>query len=445
MRDVNPETITGTLSWQWIQSYPCKTKSSHETEKSSVKLLEPSHRTKVVSTDNSMEFGKACEDLSWNHRTSTLHRSETIGIAERAVRRVKEGTSAVLLQSGLDERWWSDNAMLLLLAKRPRPPGQRENAIWKTKWRTIQGPIKPFGTFVEYHLVSPKDLARIHQVGKKVLTGIFLGYELIVGGIWKGDILIADLEDLQKLDASDFYLRRINAKQVLIRQKVVEFMFPFVDGAPKLSGRDNKFREPAPRQESTVRSEDLSGEVQGESERLDQQNQQMTLKPVPTFGRCKVTSSIVITMNLEFNSTCRRKKHSLLHRNIWMLPGLLILIWMSCKKKVLTITGMSIRTSICQTRGNASRNLLCWRRNLQRDRCGPGRDWQRFQRPPDQIMHGQKFGRKFETPLRIEKKQKWAKGETEARQCSKVEKNLFYWSRRQGIFGNFQKCKEKTG
>ena len=30
----------------------------------------------------------------------TPHRSETNGIAERAVRRVKEGTSAVLLQSG---------------------------------------------------------------------------------------------------------------------------------------------------------------------------------------------------------------------------------------------------------------------------------------------------------------------------------------------------------
>ena len=34
---------------------------------------------------------KTCEDLSWNHRTSTPHRSETNGIAERAVRRVKEG------------------------------------------------------------------------------------------------------------------------------------------------------------------------------------------------------------------------------------------------------------------------------------------------------------------------------------------------------------------
>ena len=47
--------------------------------------------------------------LSWNHCTSTPHRSETTGIAERAVRRVKEGTSAVLLQSGLNENWWANS------------------------------------------------------------------------------------------------------------------------------------------------------------------------------------------------------------------------------------------------------------------------------------------------------------------------------------------------
>ena len=66
-------------------------------------------KPKVIYTDNSLEFGKACGDLSWNHCTSTPHRSETNGIAERAVRRAKEGTSAVLLQSGLNESWWADS------------------------------------------------------------------------------------------------------------------------------------------------------------------------------------------------------------------------------------------------------------------------------------------------------------------------------------------------
>ena len=42
---------------------------------------------------------------SCNHRTSIPHRSETNGIAEKAVRRIKEGTSAAPLQSGLDEKW----------------------------------------------------------------------------------------------------------------------------------------------------------------------------------------------------------------------------------------------------------------------------------------------------------------------------------------------------
>ena len=97
------------LGTQWIQAYPCKNKILQETQRSWQKFLEPERKPKVIYTDNSSEFGKGCEDLSWNHCTSTPHRSETNGIAESTVRRVKEGTSAVLLQSGLNESWWADS------------------------------------------------------------------------------------------------------------------------------------------------------------------------------------------------------------------------------------------------------------------------------------------------------------------------------------------------
>ena len=80
-----------------------------------MKFLEPTRKPQVIDNNNSLELGKACEELSWNHCTSTPHRSETSGIAERAVRRVKEGTSAVLLQSGLGNEWerirWNANAI----------------------------------------------------------------------------------------------------------------------------------------------------------------------------------------------------------------------------------------------------------------------------------------------------------------------------------------------
>ena len=72
------------LATQWLRSSPCKTKISQETRKSLTKFLGPPRKPKVIYTDNSLEVGKSCEELSWNHFTSTPHRSETNGIAERS-------------------------------------------------------------------------------------------------------------------------------------------------------------------------------------------------------------------------------------------------------------------------------------------------------------------------------------------------------------------------
>ena len=46
----------------------------------------------------------------------------------------------------------------------------------------FKGPIIPFGSLVEYHPISAKDQSRIHQFGKKVLPGLFLGHPLHAGG-----------------------------------------------------------------------------------------------------------------------------------------------------------------------------------------------------------------------------------------------------------------------
>ena len=63
----------------------------------------------------------------------------------------------------------------------------------KTSWRMgkLKGPIIPLGAMVEYHPISIRDQSRLHQFGNKVLPGIFRGYALVAGEIWKGDILIA--------------------------------------------------------------------------------------------------------------------------------------------------------------------------------------------------------------------------------------------------------------
>ena len=84
----------------------------------------------------------------------------------------------------------------------------------------FEGPTIPFGSLVEYHPITAKDQSRIHQFGKKVLPGLFLGYALYAGGIWKGDVLVADLEELETMDASEIYSKRLNAKEVMFPKKM---------------------------------------------------------------------------------------------------------------------------------------------------------------------------------------------------------------------------------
>ena len=183
-------------------------------------------RPKVIYNVNSLEFGKARDDLSWNHCTSTPHRSETNGIAERAVRRVKEGTSAVFFQSGLDENWWADSMECFTYLRNIQDLLSDGKTTFERRFgKPFKGPIIPFGSLVEYYSISAKDQSRIHHFGKKVLPGLFLGYALYAGGIWKGDIMVADIEELETMDASEIYSKRLNAKEVIFPKESGKFIF----------------------------------------------------------------------------------------------------------------------------------------------------------------------------------------------------------------------------
>ena len=104
----------------------------------------------------------------------------------------------------------------------------------------LKEPIVPFGSLVEYYPISAKDQSRIHQFGKKVLPDLFLGY---AGGIWKGDISVADIEELETMDASEIYSKRLNAKEVIFPKENGKFIFPVADWTNKIywrrSGTEN--------------------------------------------------------------------------------------------------------------------------------------------------------------------------------------------------------------
>ena len=134
------------------------------------------------------------------------------------------------------------------------------------------------------------------------------------GGIWKGDILAADIEKPGNLAATCIHAPRLNAKEIITSKKGEKFTFPIADGTATLLGRDHESRESTLRQYEPVGSEDLCEELQRSSD-----------DPQPTEtdgGRwssqrplvdCTKTSFIVILLNLEFTSMCQEKNHSQYH------------------------------------------------------------------------------------------------------------------------------------
>ena len=97
----------------------------------------------------------------------------------------------------------------------------------------FNGPVIPFGAMVECHPISAKDQSRLHQFGAKVLPGIFLGCALNAGRTWKGDILNADIEELEQLDASEIHARRLNAEEGFAPMEGENCTFPVADGTLK--------------------------------------------------------------------------------------------------------------------------------------------------------------------------------------------------------------------
>ena len=54
--------------------------------------------------------------------------------------------------------------------------------------------------------------------------------------------MVADIEELEEMDASELHARRLNAKEVLTPQRSGNFIVPVADGTVKIFGRGQRLR-----------------------------------------------------------------------------------------------------------------------------------------------------------------------------------------------------------
>ena len=75
------------------------------------------------------------------------------------MRRVKEGTSAVLLQSGLNESWWADSVGCYTYLRNVTDLLSDGKTPYERRFgRPFKGPIIPFGSLVEYHVNTTPEM-----------------------------------------------------------------------------------------------------------------------------------------------------------------------------------------------------------------------------------------------------------------------------------------------
>ena len=235
----------------------------------------------------------------------------------------------------------------------------------------FNGPIIPFGSLVEYYPISAKDQSRIHQFGKKVLPGLFLGYALYAGGIWKGDVLIADLEELETMDASEIYSKRLNAKKVIF-PKQGEFIFPIADGRIKTLGGDQDLRT-----STLVRHRPIQGESKSEGS-LPQPQDSLPDASEALNDFWSMSGSFIYRHHVEPGVKLyspREESFLIPLKYIDVSRTTHTNLDVKQEKRIddyWNIDGSYSVFETCQILGQVSHNLLYWMKNLPKDICGPG-------------------------------------------------------------------------
>ena len=92
----------------WLGGYPRSSRNTSDTVSALNRMVGKNDTVKLFYTDSSGELIAAARALQLRHDTCTPNRPQTNGVAEAAVQRVKEGTRAVLLASGLGHHWWAE-------------------------------------------------------------------------------------------------------------------------------------------------------------------------------------------------------------------------------------------------------------------------------------------------------------------------------------------------
>ena len=212
---------------------------------------------------------------------------------------------------------------------------------------------------------------------------------------------VADIEELDKMDASEIHARRLNAKEVLNPQSGEHFQIPHrrwnSQTIWRRSGSENIHL--CLGSQTAVQNKEILWENQTALHHL-KTHRQMMVKQEMILSPFQGTAIIVTHVEPRVKLYVREKSQSQFHCDTLTKPEVQVRPWMWCLNAAKTIIGISKGAETYQIRGLDSHYSPYWKKNHQTQKHGPESGWRRSKRHP-----GQRFGKKCQKQ-RIEKNNK---------------------------------------
>ena len=241
---------------------------------------------------------------------------------------------------------------------------------------------------LEYHPIFAEDLSRLHQFGPKVLPGIFLGCVLHAVRIWKGDIAVADIEELEEMDASEIHARKLNAKEVFTpvsREKFTHIPNRRWNSQAlwRRSGSENiHFNPGSPRPRRRTRK----------SSRRSDGSSSTPLDGEARTDLWSISGNFIYLHHVEPRVNLHVPRDIMSTEIYRRDQNYRYILGCNAGDKYRRLLDGWWRENYLM-HGQASRDSFYWTKGYLKDINGPGGEWQENKRPPDQTQCGQKFGK----------------------------------------------------
>ena len=182
---------TGT---KYLDCYPTADKGATEARLSLQGYIGPRQTVSSFQCDGAKELYKAAIELGLCPSTSRPYVSQSNSVAERQIRHVEEGTRTLLEQCGFAPAWWPYAARCVCLAATTREYDSGPAWVNATNKNRPLGLRVPFGSLIHFLPPTPY-LQGQPKFSSRAIPGLFLGYHLHPGAIFKGEYYVVSLEE----------------------------------------------------------------------------------------------------------------------------------------------------------------------------------------------------------------------------------------------------------